>query len=262
MQLVVKTLHFSGEMSGAHLAQTMGLSIRSSSRCLIHLKQTTWRRSRRRPIGRPAFVYRLTEAGRQRALLFLEQSHYVGRGSGAVRAIRHLYAGVRRRDAEGGDARTCARRLSQLVLSQRVLDQLGPAINGAHSLFVYGPPGNGKTVVSQAVRNLLDGEIAIPHALIVGRSHHQGVRPGGHESLRRLTWTAERSTPALTARCTLGALPASVGHGRRRTGADTTWTCPTALRPSSTRPRSRSSPTAACSSSTTSAARSCRRSTC
>ena len=30
-----------------------------------------------------------------------------------------------------------------------------------HSMFVYGPPGNGKTVISQAIRGLLDGEIAV-----------------------------------------------------------------------------------------------------
>jgi replication-associated recombination protein RarA len=36
---------------------------------------------------------------------------------------------------------------SHLVISERVMDQLGPAINAAHSMFVYGPPGNGKTVI-------------------------------------------------------------------------------------------------------------------
>jgi predicted ATPase with chaperone activity len=52
-------------------------------------------------------------------------------------------------------------------LSDSVLDQLGPAINSRHSLFVYGPPGNGKTVISQAIRSLLDGDIAVPHAIEV-----------------------------------------------------------------------------------------------
>ncbi len=52
-----------------------------------------------------------------------------------------------------------------LVLSDRVLDQLGPAVNGGHSLFIYGAPGNGKTVIAQAIRNLLDGDLFIPHAI-------------------------------------------------------------------------------------------------
>jgi predicted ATPase with chaperone activity len=51
------------------------------------------------------------------------------------------------------------------VLSDRVIDQLGPAVNGGHSLFVYGPPGNGKTVIAQGVKNLLEGDIAVPHAI-------------------------------------------------------------------------------------------------
>ena len=54
---------------------------------------------------------------------------------------------------------------SHLVISDRVMDQLGPAINAGHSMFVYGPPGNGKTVISQAIQKLLDGDLHVPHAL-------------------------------------------------------------------------------------------------
>ena len=70
-----------------------------------------------------------------------------------------------------------------LVLSDRVLDQLGPAVNGGHSLFVYGPPGNGKTVIAQAIRNLLDGDISIPHAVEVDGQIIQVFDPVVHEAL-------------------------------------------------------------------------------
>jgi predicted ATPase with chaperone activity len=69
------------------------------------------------------------------------------------------------------------------VLGTRVLDQLGPAINSAHSLFVYGPPGNGKTVISQAIRNLLDGDIAVPHAIDVEGQIVRLFDPVVHEVL-------------------------------------------------------------------------------
>ena len=83
-----------------------------------------------------------------------------------------------------GVTREAVRRaFSHLVLPQRVLDQLGPAINAGHSLFVYGPPGNGKTVISQAIRNLLLGEIAIPHALEVEGSIIRVFDPVAHEEL-------------------------------------------------------------------------------
>jgi predicted ATPase with chaperone activity len=54
---------------------------------------------------------------------------------------------------------------AHLVLSDRVLDALGPAVRAGRSMFVYGPPGNGKTVISQAIHGLLDGTMAIPHAI-------------------------------------------------------------------------------------------------
>ena len=167
LQLVVKMLHFSGEMSGALLSQTLGLHYSVIESVLGHMKQHYLAEIFGGGItGGPAFMYRLTDAGRQRALLFLEQNQYVGVApvpfddydaymSAFAEAMPKVATRERVREA-----------FKSLVLSQRVLDQLGPAINGGHSLFVYGPPGNGKTVISQAIRNLLDGEIAMPRAIV------------------------------------------------------------------------------------------------
>jgi predicted ATPase with chaperone activity len=72
---------------------------------------------------------------------------------------------------------------SHLVISQKVMDQLGPAVNAGHSMFVYGPPGNGKTVISQAIHNLLQGDILVPHALEVEGSIIRFFDPVNHEPL-------------------------------------------------------------------------------
>src|SRR5258708_36665477 len=72
---------------------------------------------------------------------------------------------------------------AHLVISDSVLDQLGPAINERNSMFVYGPPGNGKTLISQAIRNVLDGEIAIPHAIDAEGSIIRIFDPVFHEPL-------------------------------------------------------------------------------
>jgi predicted ATPase with chaperone activity len=48
---------------------------------------------------------------------------------------------------------------------------------------VYGPPGNGKTVISQAVRSLLDGDIAIPHAIEIEGAIIRMFDPVNHEPL-------------------------------------------------------------------------------
>ena len=72
---------------------------------------------------------------------------------------------------------------SHLVISDQVLDQLGPAINAGHSMFVYGPPGNGKTVISQAIQKLLDGDIHVPHAIEVEGSIIRVFDPVTHQAL-------------------------------------------------------------------------------
>src|SRR5262249_28682196 len=69
--------------------------------------------------------------------------------------------------------------------SQKVMDQLGPAINSGHSMFVYGPPGNGKTVIAQAIGNVLLGEIAIPHALEVEGAIIRVFDPVNHRPIQR-----------------------------------------------------------------------------
>ncbi len=58
--------------------------------------------------------------------------------------------------------------LSHVVLSETLFQRLGPAVNSGTSIFMYGPPGNGKTTVARAVGNLIQAQkIFIPFALYV-----------------------------------------------------------------------------------------------
>jgi predicted ATPase with chaperone activity len=165
-QLVLKTLHFSGELTGAALAQRLGLQYSVIQPVLEHVKQLYLVEVLGSGIlAGPAYVYRVTDAGHQRAMLFVEQSHYVG-----VAPVPFAQYEARMRAFAASVPRTATRTrvreaFGDLVLSDRVLDQLGPAVNGGHSLFIYGAPGNGKTVIAQAIRDLLQGELFIPHAI-------------------------------------------------------------------------------------------------
>jgi predicted ATPase with chaperone activity len=165
-QLVLKLLHFSGEMSGAMLGRRLGLQYSAFAPVLEHLKlQYLVEVMGGGLVAGPAYVYRITETGRQRAMLYVEQSQYVGPAPvpfTRYEAYMRAFAATRRRNVTRARIRDA---FNALVLSDDVLDQLGPAVNGGHSMFVYGAPGNGKTVISQATRNLLDGEIAIPYAI-------------------------------------------------------------------------------------------------
>jgi predicted ATPase with chaperone activity len=132
-------------------------------------------------VGRASYRYRITDAGRTRAALFLETNHYVGVAPVPFEQYREYMLRFRKMAPRTATRDRVREAFSHLVISQGVLDQLGPAINAGHSMFVYGPPGNGKTVISQAIRKLLSGNIAIPHAIEVEGAIIRFYDPVNHE---------------------------------------------------------------------------------
>ena len=54
-----------------------------------------------------------------------------------------------------------------LIVNRTMLDRLGPAVNSGKSLFLYGAPGNGKTVIAEGIGRALGDEIHVPHAIDV-----------------------------------------------------------------------------------------------
>jgi predicted ATPase with chaperone activity len=184
LQLTLKHMHFAGELTGSELAKRLGLRFTAIEAAVYALKsQHQVEIVGGSMLGPASYRYRITDAGRTRVAIFLEHSHYVGV---APVPLAHYVAYLREWKAAAPQTATRDRMqdaFQHLVLSQRVLDQLGPAINAGHSLFVYGPPGNGKSVIAQAIRNLLDGDIAIPHALEIEGQIVRLFDPVNHDAL-------------------------------------------------------------------------------
>ncbi len=168
LQLTLKHMHFAGELTGSELARRLGLRFSAIEPAIHALKsQHQIEIVGGSMVGSASYRYRITDAGRTRVTIFLEHNQYVGFAPVPLSryvAYLHDWKKMAPRSATRARVRDA---FQHLVLGQRVLDQLGPAISAQHSLFVYGPPGNGKSVISQGIRNLLDGDIAIPHALEV-----------------------------------------------------------------------------------------------
>jgi predicted ATPase with chaperone activity len=181
-QLVLKSLHFAGELTGSELSRRLGLEFAVLMPALELLKaQQQCAIVGGGFVGGASYRYRITDAGRTRAALFLESSHYVGVAPVPLAQYQTYMREYRRAVPRTASRDRVRKAFAHLVISDSVLDQLGPAINAGHSMFVYGPPGNGKTVISQAIHNLLEGSIAIPHALEVEGNIVRLFDPVNHE---------------------------------------------------------------------------------
>ena len=183
-QLALKTLHLAGTLTGLELATRLGLAFPVIEPSLDELK---WQHHIEivagATIGGAAYKYRITDAGRERAAMFLDQNHYVGIAPVPLAQYSRYLDTFRRATVNDVSPDKVRHAFRSLVLSDSVLDQLGPAVKAGRSLFVYGPPGNGKTVISQCIRHLLPGEIAVPHALEVEGAIIRFFDPVNHEAI-------------------------------------------------------------------------------
>jgi len=182
VQLLLKALHSAGELVGTEMADRLGLSFAVIEPAIDALKaQQLCEIVGGSTIGPPSYRYRITTMGRERALAALAGSLYHGPAPVPVDQYRRYMAAFTAATAGRISPAMVRAAFSHLVLSDHVLNQLGPAVNSGHSLFVYGPPGNGKTVIAQAIGRLLEGEIWIPYALEVDGSIIQVFDPINHE---------------------------------------------------------------------------------
>jgi hypothetical protein len=108
--------------------------------------------------------YQLTEAGKARALDALSQSEYYGAMPIPLNAFKEQ---VKRQSVR--DIRLTRPQLlsgmGHLILPDDLIDNLGPAVTSGRSILMYGPPGNGKSSISNGLRTALGDKVYIPRAL-------------------------------------------------------------------------------------------------
>ena len=88
-----------------------------------------------------------------------------------------------------------------MVLSDAVHDVLGPSINSAKSLFLYGAPGNGKTMIAETISHLLGGDIFVPYAVEIEGQIMVVYDPVYHHAVERPDPLEPRTTMRTAAGC-------------------------------------------------------------
>jgi len=168
--IIFRILFSEGAVNVGRFSQIMGVHARVLDTILSHMKQEHLVEvTRAGSLGSLSFTYSLTDAGTKRARDANDRSQYVGlipvplgHYNKAIELQTQSYERISPRQVQEA--------LSHLILPEHFHRQIGPAVNAGTSVFLYGPPGNGKTTIAEAMSGLLSSNspLWLPDAITVG----------------------------------------------------------------------------------------------
>ncbi len=165
-QLLLKTL-VTGESSGTGLADQLRLPYSVLDSLVQHARVEKLLEVRGTSgAGSAGYRYALTDLGRDRAGQFLDVCRYIGPAPVPLTQY-NTYVRACMAARPYLDRERLSKGFDNLVVSRPLLDQLGPAVNSGKSLFLYGAPGNGKTVVAEGIGRAFGSEMHVPRAVDV-----------------------------------------------------------------------------------------------
>ena len=167
--LALKVLYLGGVMDGHDISEVIKLPYTGIIDSIIDfLKREKFVEVRGAGgFGDASFQYVISSKGSEKAREALERSQYAG---AAPVTLTQYVASLKsqNRDRLVVHEEELRQVLQHLVISEELLGRVGPAINSGRSIFLYGPPGNGKTTVAEVIGRLILGDdMWIPYSIDV-----------------------------------------------------------------------------------------------
>ncbi len=166
--LAIKTIYFSGYLSGQQLADRMCLPYNGVvDRVIDFMKREKWIEVRGSAgISEASYEYLISQKGSSKAQEAIERNMYAG--PCPVTLAQYVYAVKAQYNRPLVQREGLVKAFEDLVVGDTMLDKIGPAINSGKAIFMHGPPGNGKTTfATRAARFVLGEDLWIPYAVDV-----------------------------------------------------------------------------------------------
>ncbi|MBI1913406.1 MAG: ATPase [Planctomycetes bacterium] len=182
--LILRTLYTRGGMLGLDISKLLCLPFKVVEESLEFLKRDKCLEVLGGDlIGRVSYRFNLTELGRRRAQDAMKMCAYVGPAPVPLedyveQTYRQAVTGISVTPESVRGAFT------HLVLPDSMFNAIGPAIVSGKSIFIYGPPGNGKTSIARAIGDYMNasgGEVYIPYAFMTQNSIVTIYDPAVHQ---------------------------------------------------------------------------------
>ncbi len=128
------------------------------------------------------YLFTITDAGRERARRYNEECTYFG---SAPVPLREYLRAMSAQTIAGQEATEddLKRAFRDLLIDTSMLEKLGPAVNSGRGLFLFGPPGNGKTSIAERITSCFGSTIWIPRTLGIDGDIIRLFDPGVHEEV-------------------------------------------------------------------------------
>src|SRR5205814_9326460 len=168
-EMLLRTIYTRGTMIGRDLAQFLCLPFKVIREPLKFLKdEKCLQVDGGDLVGEVSYKFSLTDLGRKRAQEAMEQCAYVGP---APVPLEDYVEQCYRQTVSGLQCFPEALKapFGHLVLKEEMFNNIGPAIISGKSVFIYGPPGNGKTAMARAIGDFMNtagGSIYVPYAFV------------------------------------------------------------------------------------------------
>jgi predicted ATPase with chaperone activity len=168
--LALKILYFQGYLTGFKLAEEIALPFAGvMEQILDTLKREKFVevKSSQMGLGEGSYQYAITGAGIARAREALERSQYAGPAPVPIQVYNQSMR-QQGRQRTLISHRMIRQTLAHLVLGRKTFNKVGPAVNSGTSIFLYGPPGNGKTSIARAIGDsILRETMFLPYAIYI-----------------------------------------------------------------------------------------------
>src|SRR6266446_8506847 len=188
--MILRTLYTLGGMLGLELSRYLCLPFKVIEEPLCFLKdEKCLEVTGGDLIGRISYRFNLTDLGRRRAQDAMKLCAYVGP---APVPLEDYIEQTYRQAVTGIQCHPEVLRgsFTHLIITEDLFNAIGPAVVSGRSVFIYGPPGNGKTSIARAVGEFMNnsgGEIYIPYAFLAENSiitiYDQAIHEAAEDSL-------------------------------------------------------------------------------
>ena len=164
--LVLKTMYYTSYMSGQEISSALRLPFYGIIDQIINLlkKEQLCEVSGAAGLGEAGYQYVLTVKGMERAHQVMLRSKYVGPAPVPLAKYIDVFR-LQGTKKPVLNRQTVENALQGFIISEDLTNQVGAAVNAGKSLFLFGAPGNGKTLLTERIAKMLGGNIIIPYAL-------------------------------------------------------------------------------------------------